>query len=328
MRCTSRLACMMASAGLALVVAGGCLAQTIRSETVGQAEAATGTVIEGEVRGDDTVDYLVAGEAGQTLSVDLAATNASVYFNILPEGSDEALFIGSTSGNVADLTLPTTGTYVVRVYLMRNAARRDEAAAYALGIGLGGADFADSLAGGPDWWAVSIMPGSALNIRSGPATRHPVVGKAQNGEVMLNRGCRMTGPDRWCSIRVGGSGVQGWVAGRYLVETAAPAGPEMPEGGPVGEGATFDATGFVACATSAAEPMRSCPFGVVREGPGTAGVWIALGDGVERQILFEAGPPVATNRDGALTSERSGDTTLVRIGEERYEIPDALVNGG
>jgi hypothetical protein len=29
-----------------------------------------------------------------------------------------------------------------------------------------------------------------------------------------------------------------------------------------------------------------------------------------------------------LTSERSGDLTLVRIGEERYEIPDALVNGG
>jgi hypothetical protein len=328
MRGTSRLACLLAIAGFASVIAGGSLAQTIRSETVGQVAAATGTVIGGEVRGDDTVDYLVAGEAGQTLSVDLAATNASLYFNIMPEGSDEALFIGSTSGNVADLSLPATGTYVVRLYLMRSAARRGEAAAYALGIGLGGADFADSLAGGPDWWEVSITPGSALNIRSGPSTRHAVVGKAQNGEVMQNRGCRMTGPDRWCSIRADGSGVQGWVAGRYLVETAAPVAPEMPEGGPLGEGAAFDATGLVACATSATEPMRNCPFGVVREGPGNAGVWIALGDGVERQILFEAGAAVATNRDAALTSERSGDQTLVRIGEERYEIPDALVNGG
>jgi hypothetical protein len=328
MRGISRLACLMVSAGLAVVIAGGSLAQTIRSETVGQAAAATGTVIEGELRGDDTVDYLVAGEAGQTLSVDLAATNASLYFNILPEGSDGTLFIGSTSGNVADLTLPETGTYVVRVYLMRNAARRDEAAAYALGIDLGGEDFADSLAGGPDWWAVSIQPGSALNIRSGPATRHGVVGKAQNGEVMQNRGCRMTGSERWCSIRVDGSGVRGWVAGRYLVETAAPATPAMPEGGPVGNGTPFGATGVVACAASAAEPMRSCPFGVVREGPGNAGVWIALGDGVERQILFEGGAPVATNVDAVLTSERSGDLTRVGIGEERYEIPDALVNGG
>ena len=74
--------------------------------------------------------------------------------------------------------------------------------------------------------------------------------------------------------------------------------------------------------------MRPCPFGVVRDGPGNAGVWIALGNGEERQILFEAGAPVATNRDAALTSERLGDLTLVRIGEERYEIPDALVNGG
>lgn len=326
MRSSTRLTRLVTGAALAAFLPSMSPAQTMQTEAV--AVSATGTVIEGEIRGDDTVDYLVAGEAGQTLSVDLAATNGSLYFNILPEGSDEALFIGSTTGNVADLTLPATGTYVVRVYLMRNAARRDEAAAYALGISLGGGDFADSLAGGPDWWAVTITPGSALNIRSGPSTRHAVVGRAQNGEVMQNRGCRMTGPERWCSIRTYGSGVQGWVAARYLVETAAPATPEMPEGGPVGEGAAFDATGFVACATSAAQPMRPCAFGVVREGSGNAGVWIALGDGVERQILFEGDAPVATNRDGALTSERSGDLTLVRIGEERYEIPDALVNGG
>jgi hypothetical protein len=154
------------------------------------------------------------------------------------------------------------------------------------------------------------------------------VGRVQNGEVLQNRGCRMTGPERWCSIRTYGSGVQGWVAGRYLVEAAPPATPETPQGGPVGNGAPFDATGFVACASSAGEPMRSCPFGVVRDGPGNAGVWIALGDGVERQILFEAGAPVATNLDATLAAERSGDLTLVRIGEERYEIPDALVNGG
>jgi hypothetical protein len=326
MRSTTRLARLLAGAALAAVLASMSTAQTMRSETV--AAAATGTVIEGEIRSDDTVDYLVVGEAGQTLSVDLAASNPSLYFNILPEGSEEALFMGSTSGNVADIRLPATGTYVVRVFLMRNAARRDEVAAYALGIGLGGPDFADSLAGGPDWWAVSITPGSALNIRSGPATRHAVVGRAQNGEVMQNRGCRMTGPDRWCSIRTYGAGVQGWVAGRYLVEAAAPATPEMPAGGPVGNGGPFDATGFVACAAAASAPMRSCPFGVVREGPGNAGVWIALGGGVERQILFEGGVPVATNLDAVPTSERSGDLTLVRIGEERYEIPDALVNGG
>jgi len=211
---------------------------------------------------------------------------------------------------------------------MRNAARRDEAARYSLGIGMAGADFADGLAGGPDWWQVTGVESGALNIRSGPDTRYEVVGKAQNGEVMQNRGCRMTGATRWCSIRVDGSGVQGWVAGSYLVEAAAPAVPEVPEGGPIGNGTPFDATGLVNCAVVAGEAMRSCPFGVVREGPGNAGVWIALGNGEERQILFEAGVPVATNAAAAISFEKSGDEFTIVIGEERYVFPEAVVMGG
>ena len=317
-------------AGMAMVLALGSAspAQTVRTETVAAASATAGTVIKGELKGEQSVDYVIAAEAGQRLSVDLSASNSSLYFNILPQGSEEALFIGSTSGNVADVPLPAVGTYVVRVYLMRNAARRDEAASYALGIGLAGADFADGLAGGPDWWAVSGVSAGALNIRSGPDTRYEVVGKAQNGEVAQNRGCRMTGATRWCSVRFDGSGVQGWVAGKYVVEAAAPAEPEMPESGPVGNGTPFDATGFVNCATVAGEAMRTCPFGVVREGPGNAGVWIALGGGQERQILFEGGKPVATNVDAPLSFEKSGDQFTIRVGDERYTFPEALVNGG
>ena len=328
MNIATSLPLLLSSAAFVFALAVASPAQTTRTETVAEGAANAGTIFEGTLKGDDSVDYVVAGAAGQILSVDLSASNASLYFNILPQGSDEALFIGSTSGNVADIPLPAAGNYVVQVYLMRNAARRDEAARYALGIGLAGADFADGLAGGPDWWQVSGVTSGALNIRSGPDTRYEVVGKAQNGEVMQNRGCRMTGATRWCSIRVDGSGVQGWAAGSYLTETAAPAVPEMPQGGPVGEGATFDATGFVNCATTADAPMRTCPFGVVRDGPGNAGVWIALGDGQERQILFEGGKPVSANLDAALSVQKSGDLFTISIGDERYQFPEALVNGG
>ena len=82
------------------------------------------------------------------------------------------------------------------------------------------------------------------------------------------------------------------------------------------------------CATDLGQPTRDCPFGVVRDGPGNAGVWIALGGGQERQILFEAGAPVATNIDAAVTYEKEADLFRVRIGDERYEIPEAVVNGG
>ncbi|MFN4203369.1 MAG: SH3 domain-containing protein [Tabrizicola sp.] len=322
------LSSILAGTALALALATASPAQTTRSETIAAADATAGTVINGTIRGDDSVDYLVAAEAGQRLSVDVSASNASLYFNILPQGSDEAIFIGSTSGNVADVPVPATGTYVVRVYLMRNAARRDEGADYALGIGVTGADFADGLAGGPDWWAVSGLTEGALNIRSGPDTRYSVVSKAQNGEVMQNRGCRLTRGTRWCSIRVDGSGVQGWVDGDFLVEAAAPAMATVPEGGPVGNGTPFDATGFVNCAVVPGEAMRTCPFGVVREGPGNAGVWIALGDGQERQILFEGGVPVSTNADLPLAYEKSGDQFTISVGGERYAFPEALVMGG
>ena len=170
--------------------------------------------------------------------------------------------------------------------------------------------------------------GGALNVRSGPATMHPVVGKAQNGEALRNRGCRMTGPDRWCSVRASGSGQQGWVAGRFLTEAVAPQEPAPMAGGPVGEGAAFDATGAMPCATASGQPMRAWPFGVVRDGPGKAGVWIALGEGQERQIPVQAGAPVATNVATPLTFDKKADLFFVRVGEERYEIPEAVVNGG
>jgi hypothetical protein len=319
-----------AAAGLALGVAFAFpgFAQSTRSETVPAAAAAAGTILEGSLTGDDTAAYVVAGAAGQTLSVDLLALNGSLYFNILPEGSQEALFNGSTSGNVADIPLPAAGNYVVQVYLMRNAARRDEAAEYSLGIGLAGADFADGLAGGPDWWQVSGIRDGALNIRSGPDTRYGVIGKAQNGEAAQNRGCRMTGETRWCSVRLDGSGVQGWVAGRYLVEGAAPVMAEVPDGGPKGNGVPFDATGEVGCAMTAGAAMGTCPFGVVRDGPGNAGVWIALGEGAERAILFEGGVPVSADAPVPLGFTKDGDMFSISVGDERYQFPEAVVNGG
>lgn len=312
--------------GLALTPAS--FAQSARTVSVSAEAAAAGTILEGSLQGDGTSEYVIAGQAGQTLSVDLLASNASLYFNILPEGAQEALFVGSTSGNVADIPLPAAGNYIVQVYLMRNAARRDETATYTLGIGLAGADFADGLAGGPDWWQVSGISEGALNVRSGPHTRYGVVGKAQNGEAAQNRGCRMTGQARWCSIRIDGSGVQGWVAGRYLVEGAAPAMAAVPEGGPKGNGVPFDATGEVSCATSAGAAMGNCPFGVVRDGPGNAGVWIALGDGTERAILFEGGVPVSADVAAPLSFAKDGDMFMISVGDERYQFPEAVVNGG
>ena len=314
---------------LSLPAADRAEAQVIRTERIDLSGAAGLQLIEGRLTGDEIVDYVVSAAQSHILSVDMQTSNASAYFNITPRGGEEAIFIGSTSGTVADVPAPEAGDYVVRLYLMRSAARRNETATYSLAVSIGAPEFADGLSGGPDYWQVAgVGGGDALNVRNGPSTRYGVISKLRNGSVLQNRGCRMTGDTRWCSIRAAGSGQQGWVAGRYLVESAAPRAPSMPEGGPAGNGTPFDATGSVACATDAGQPTRPCLFGVVRDGPGNAGVWIGLSDGRERQILFEGGRPVATNIDAALSFEKEADLHLVRIGDERYEIPDAVVFGG
>lgn len=81
------------------------------------------------------------------------------------------------------------------------------------------------------------------------------------------------------------------------------------------------------CATVAGQPMRPCLFGVVRDGPGNAGVWIAPGEGRERAIPFEGGVPVSADSPAALRFEKAGDLFSVRVGEERCYIPDAVVYG-
>jgi hypothetical protein len=127
---------------IALTLCGICLiAQAAEKATTKQtpafANGASAVRIRGTAQGDN--DYTVGARAGQVLTVRLKAANRSVYFNINPPGSaDVSMYIGQLQGMEAKLLLPADGTYVVRVYLMRSAARRSERAAYTLDISLTG----------------------------------------------------------------------------------------------------------------------------------------------------------------------------------------------
>ena len=179
------------------------------------------------------MDYLLGAKAGQQMTVELHTDNPQNYFNILPPGSsDEAIFVGSSSGNRFEGTLPDSGDYRVRVYLMRAAARRDESANYRVDIHIGSThlppstapvgDFADGLSGGPDFWEVQgVPPGDTLHLRAGPSTHERIVGEIGNGSILRNLGCRMSGEQRWCHVaRPEDPASKGWVAGRYLRESS------------------------------------------------------------------------------------------------------------
>jgi len=134
------------AAALSALLPGGLAAQESQ-ERVHFPAGASSASVSGAVKGYAGVDYLLGAAAGQTMHVTLKTTNSSLYFNVLPPGSDAAIFIGSTSGNEWTGTLPTTGDYTVRVYLMRNAARRKEAAKYTITFAIGGAPAAKAPAG-------------------------------------------------------------------------------------------------------------------------------------------------------------------------------------
>ena len=106
-------------------------------------------VVKGAIKGRQTVDYKVNAGAGQTLVVTLTAGNRFAYFNLLPPGSEEALFVGSSGGSRFEGKLPADGEYTIRVYLMRNAARRNERAKFSLAVRRSGEVTASSVAAVP-----------------------------------------------------------------------------------------------------------------------------------------------------------------------------------
>lgn len=94
--------------------------------------------VTGAVHGYGTAVYRVKALAGQTLAVTLAAKHPQTYFNVDPAGKEEAMFIGSTSGNTMRRRVPADGDYMVTVYLMRATARRGSASNYTLSAAVSG----------------------------------------------------------------------------------------------------------------------------------------------------------------------------------------------
>lgn len=98
------------------------------------AKGTSSKAIKGTIRGDQSRLYSINVKAGQTLKIKLVTSNSSSYFNITAPGAEQALFIGSSEGNVFTGIVPSSGNYTIDVYLMRNAARRNETANYTLTV--------------------------------------------------------------------------------------------------------------------------------------------------------------------------------------------------
>ncbi len=233
---------------LAAVMSNAPAAAAPKPQDIRFAPGSSGAEMKGTVKGEASRSYRLVAGAGQTLHVELKASNGAHNFNIVSPGSREALFMGATAGPQASVVLPTEGAYLIETYLMRSAARRNEASNFTLTVSVTGA-------------ALPALPG------------------AQDAKVV---------------------------------------------------GTRFHATAEVRCKPPYVAEATTCKAGVIRRGrDGTATVVLSGPNQLFRQILFVKGQPMSSNIPLKLSSSRDGDTTVVDVdGQERYEIPDALLAGG
>ncbi|MBK1703592.1 hypothetical protein CKO40_03230 [Halochromatium glycolicum] len=204
---------------------------------------ATSTTINGTIRGDEYIDYVLNARGGQEMVVSLAVTgtngDGSAFFNILPAGKDYGgPYVGSTDDDRrAEITVPHDGDWAIRVYLMGNDRDTDKTVGYSIDVSIAptagsGAPSAPSDAG----TAVQVTGGAAndvLNVRSGPGTDYQVVGALDNGSRVQKLRCERHGSSRWCEIEMMTEMQErGWVNARFLTQRAGSGANDSLQGTP------------------------------------------------------------------------------------------------
>jgi heat shock protein HslJ len=186
--------------------------------------------------------------------------------------------------------------------------------------------------GGPRNWEVV----RTLNLREQPTTSARIIATYRPGTILDNLRCQRAEGRVWCDVQQLGGGPRGYVAAEYLRPAISPDGSAAmgtdDSALRAGQG-KFDATGPLPCAFAASQPMTQCEFGVARAGGGYATVVIRKPDGRTRAIFFRMGRATGADTsqaDGSppFRATREGDLNLIRVGDERYEIPDSVIFGG
>ncbi len=189
--------------------------------------------------------------------------------------------------------------------------------------------------GGPRNWEVTGVSG-ALNVREQPSTKAKVVTTFRRGAILSNLGCQLGEGRAWCDVQPLEGGPRGYVAAEFLKPAVSPDGSAKmgPDDSALRAGqGKFDANGRIPCAQHKGQPMGQCEFGVARAGGGYATVVVKRPDGRNRAIFFTMGRPIGADTSQAdgypeFRATRESDLNIIRIGDERYEIPDAVVLGG
>ena len=188
--------------------------------------------------------------------------------------------------------------------------------------------------GGPLNWTVSGSA-DAVDVRRQAAADAPVVGRLAPGTMLDNLGCLRRDGDVWCDVQRFGGGLRGFVAARDLAPVRSSRGEVIagPDDSALRAGRSeFDATGEIPCADGAGQALRACRFGAARGPGGYATVVVDLPSGRRRALFFRLGVAMGADTSQAdgypdVHASRVGDHHVIAIGDERYEVPAALIDG-
>jgi hypothetical protein len=312
--------------------------QSIQRDLRFPGEAAQ-AVINGSIAGRQQIDYGFDARRGQTVSIRFQPSNPAAFFNLIAP-SGRQLYLGEAQDNPGRFTgrLAESGEYAIRVYLRRDVARRGETSRFKLTVSLTGGTPPPPVEepfveddGGPDFYMVAgLRPGDRLNMRSQPSVSSPAIASFRNGAILRNLGCRRTSTQRWCNVEdAERRGRRGWVNGRFLREASSfdPSDPVEPAPRPPVSRPDINT---VDCSVNGFPRLRSCQFSVQQAGPGRALVRIQLPDGDERSFDFVGGSVRPRFEVNSFRFGQSGEDWFLTVdgGQERYTVPDAVVNGG
>jgi len=194
---------------------------------------------------------------------------------------------------------------------------------------------ASSLPSAPAWPAALNVVGEGFPNPGDPCR---VVGESAATIDFLDHTATLVGClDAADAARLGGRTVA-TVEGVTLVSVsreAAVPGDGDGQGDATVAGTAYNATAQIRCSGYQGGPDQMCDAGVVRGTETGTYVEVTLPDGRQRTIFFNADGSFLSfstaEADGTaamkIGSSREGDTTIATLGTERYEIPDAFVQG-
>ena len=179
---------------------------------------------------------------------------------------------------------------------------------------------------------------SEVTMYAQRSTSSEVVATYQPGVLLDNLGCGEYEGSVWCYVQrmAEGPSPVGYIQHEFLASAVGPNGGLAlgPDDSSlrIGQG-EYDASGTIPCKLSSGQPTTNCEFIVARSGEGYATVKVTISETKERIFFFRLGIPIGlsvaeADPTGPFSKEKESDLNIIHVGDERYEIPDAVVLDG